>query len=366
MNDDHTHMATAVAAAARARHRASPNPWVGAAVVGPDGTVVTGATQAFGGAHAEVTALAAASDPSGATVYTTLEPCNHIGKTRPCTDALIDAGVARVVIGIEDPDPQVAGSGIARLRKAGIGVVVGVGAADVEQQLRPYLHHRRNGRPWVLLKLAVTIDGRVAAPDGSSQWITGPAALTDAHRLRAESDAILVGAGTVRADDPALTVRYWPGPDDGIDPAEVRDPCRIVLGVAPLDARVRPCTQYDGPLPDLLDQLGAEGVVQLMVEGGPRVAHVFHHAGLVDQYVIHMAPALFGGSDAAGMFAGAGVMSTEDVWRGRIEAVATLGDDLRVDMIPRRSRTGQPGPRGSLHAHAEAGPPQGFPRKGDA
>ena len=256
------------------------------------------------------------------------------GPTGPCTEALIAAGVARVVVGIEDPDPQVAGSGIARLRSAGIQVDVGVADEEVTQQLRPYLHHRRTGRPWVVLKLAATINGRVAAPDGSSQWITGPEVRADVHRLRGESDAVLVGAGTVRADDPSLTVRDWPPPELRIDPSGVRDPKRVVLGSAPMGAKVHPCLEFDGEIPDLLDQLGVESVVQLMVEGGPRVAHAFHHSRSVNEYVVYIAPALFAGGDAAGLFAGSGAMSIEGVWRGRFEEVVTLGGDLRVMMLP--------------------------------
>ena len=331
---DRDRMLRAIDVASRARHRASPNPWVGVTLVQTDGSIAWGATQPPGGNHAEVEALAAADVTVGAVVYTTLEPCNHHGRTGPCTEALIEAGVSRVVVGIEDPDPNVGGTGIARLREAGIQVDVGVAADEVERQLRPYLHHRRTGRPWVVLKLAATIDGRVAAPDGSSQWITGPEARVDVHRLRAESDAILVGAGTVRTDDPSLTVRDWPPPELRIDPAGVRNPRRVVLGTAPPDANVQPCLEFDGEIPDLLDQLGADDVVQLMVEGGPRVAHAFHHPRLVDEYVVYVAPALFAGSDAAGLFAGAGAMSISGVWRGRFEDVAHLGADLRITMLP--------------------------------
>jgi diaminohydroxyphosphoribosylaminopyrimidine deaminase/5-amino-6-(5-phosphoribosylamino)uracil reductase len=331
---DRDRMLRAVDVASRARHRTSPNPWVGVTLVQTDGSVTWGATQPVGGRHAEIEALASAELTEGATLYTTLEPCNHQGRTGPCTEALIEAGIARVVIGVTDPDPNVAGSGVERLQAAGIQVDIGVAAEEVERQLRPYLHHRRTNRPWVVLKLAASIDGRVAAPDGSSHWITGPEARADAHRLRAESDAILVGAGTVRADDPALTVRDWPPPELGIDPTGVRDPRRVVLGTAPPDARVHPCLEFDGEVPDLLDQLGADDVVQLMVEGGPRVAHTFHQLGLVDEYAIYLAPALFGGSDAAGLFAGAGAMSIDEVWRGRFEEIVKLGADLRVTLVP--------------------------------
>src|SRR3954447_18243453 len=200
-------MGQAIAAAAMARPITSPNPWVGAVIVSPDHAVFSGATQPPGGAHAEIGALSAAGDRArNATVYVTLEPCAHTGRTPPCADALVEAGVRRVVVGIEDPEDHVAGRGIDRLRAAGIDVEVGLLGDEVTAQLAPYLKHRRTGRPWVVLKLAATLDGHSAAPDGSSRWITGREARADAHRLRAVSDAVIVGAGTVRADDPALTV----------------------------------------------------------------------------------------------------------------------------------------------------------------
>lgn len=326
-------MGLAIEAARNARHRSSPNPWVGAVLVCADGSVVSGSTQAYGGAHAETMALNQAANAQGATLYTTLEPCNHAGRTGACTEALIGAGISRVVAAIEDPDPLVAGRGIERLRQSEVDVTVGVRAAEVELQLRPYLHHRRTGRPWVVLKLAATLDGRVAAPDATSQWITGARARVDAHRLRAISDAIVVGAGTVRADDPSLTVRHWPGEDQTVDPEEVRDPRRVVLGSAPSAARVHPCLEWDRGLGELLDHLGDCGVVQLLVEGGPSVAHSFHSAELVDQYVFYLAPALMGGDDGAGLFSGPGAATISDVWRAEFESVQQLGDDLRIDLV---------------------------------
>ena len=322
MTDDEA-MERAIGAAATARAVAHPNPWVGCVVLTPSGRVCVGATHEPGGPHAEVDALRLAGrDALGSTAVVTLEPCSHHGRTGPCADALIEAGVRRVVVGILDPDPRVGGRGVAALEAAGVEVVVGVRADEIERQLAPYLHHRRTGRPHVVLKLAASLDGRTAAPDGSSQWITGPAAREDAHRLRAESDAVLVGAGTVRADDPALTVRHVDG----------RDPERIVLGSAPPDARVRPCRELDGPPEEILDALGAEGMVQVLVEGGATVASTFHRAGLVDRYVVYVAPVLFGGDDALGLFTGAGAPTIDDVWRGRIDAVTRLGDDLRIDL----------------------------------
>ena len=233
-------MQLAIDAADNARTRTAPNPWVGCAIYSADGSVYVGATEPPGQAHAEILALnAAGSQAAGAVLATTLEPCAHTGRTGPCTEAIVNAGVRRVVVGIEDPDDNVAGAGIAQLRAAGIEVGVGVRADEITAQLAPYLHHRRTGRPYVILKLAATVDGRTAAPDGKSEWVTGVVARTDVHQMRAESQAILVGAGTVRSDDPSLTVRLVDGPD----------PRRIVLGTVPTDAKVHPCTEWIGPLP---------------------------------------------------------------------------------------------------------------------
>jgi diaminohydroxyphosphoribosylaminopyrimidine deaminase/5-amino-6-(5-phosphoribosylamino)uracil reductase len=326
LDRDQELMRRAIDLAAGVRSITSPNPWVGAVLVTTDESIFEGATEPPGQRHAEVVALdaanAAGADVVGATMYTTLEPCSHHARTGPCADALIAAGVARVVVGIEDPDARVAGRGIERLRAAGITVDVGERADDVRTQLAPYVKHRTTGRPWVLLKLAASLDGRTAAADGSSKWITGSAARADSHRLRAESDAVIVGAGTVRTDDPALTVRDAVGDD----------PLRVVLGHAPPGARVHPCVELEGRLVDVLDELGRRGVVQAMVEGGPTVAGAFHREGLVDRYVVYLAPALFGGDDGRPLMTGAGAASIDDVWRGRITNVEQLGDDLRVEL----------------------------------
>lgn len=327
--DDEQYMRQALAAGESVRGTTSPNPWVGCVVVSakdPD-QIFVGATAPPGGPHAEVVALGGAGEghSRGATLFTTLEPCAHHGRTPPCTEAILAAGVARVVVGLEDPDPQVAGRGIAALRAAGLAVTVGTGAEAVAEQLAPYLKHRRTGRPWVVLKLAASLDARIAAPDGSSRWITGPEARRDAHLLRARADAVLVGAGTVRADDPELTVRL-----DG-EPA-ARQPLRVVLGTAPAEARVRPALELKGPLDDVLDELGGRGVLSLLVEGGASVAHDFHAAGLVDRYVLYLAPLLFGGDDALPLFSGSGAGTIGDVWRGKVMSVTVLGDDLRVEV----------------------------------
>ena len=329
--NDMEHMRRALAQAETVRSTTAPNPWVGSVVVppdsDPDGAIVfAGATAPPGGPHAEVTALAAAGEAAqGSTLYVTLEPCAHHGRTPPCTDAIIAAGVSRVVVGIEDPDEQVAGRGIAALRAAGLEVTVGVAADEVAEQLAPYRKHRATGKPWVVLKMAASLDGRSAAPDGTSRWITGEPARQDVHRLRASSDAVLVGAGTVRADDPALTVRL----DDGV---EREQPLRVVLGRAPAAAKVRPALELSGDLGDVLNELGRRGVLRLLVEGGASVAHDFHTAGLVDRYVLYLAPVLFGGDDGRPIFAGPGAGTIGDVWKGRIVSIEQLGEDLRVEV----------------------------------
>jgi diaminohydroxyphosphoribosylaminopyrimidine deaminase/5-amino-6-(5-phosphoribosylamino)uracil reductase len=328
-SSDEQFMHRAVTVADSVRGTTAPNPWVGCVIVsGPDpARVFEGATAPPGGPHAEITALAQAGDlhSRGSTLFTTLEPCVHHGRTPPCTDAIIAAGVARVVIAVEDPDPNVAGRGTEALRAAGIAVTVGSGAEEVTEQLAPYLKHRTTGRPWVVLKMAASLDARTAAPDGTSRWITGPEARRDVHRLRARSDAILVGAGTVRIDDPELTVRL----EDGATP---KQPLRVVLGSAPPGARIHPALELSGALADVLTELGRRGVLQLLVEGGASVAHDFHAAGLVDRYVLYLAPLLFGGDDGQPLFAGPGAGTIADVWRGKLVSVERLGEDLRVEV----------------------------------
>ena len=323
-------MDLAVSQAETARRWTSPNPWVGCAIQSASGSIYVGATEAPGQRHAEIVALdalRAAEGPDGSTgarVATTLEPCSHHGRTGPCAEALILARVAQVFVALVDPDPLVAGRGAQRMQSAGVTVSTGVRAEIVEQQLAPYLHHRRTGLPYVVAKMASTLDGRTAAADGTSQWITGDEARRDAHILRAESDAIIVGAGTVRADDPSLNVRHVEG----------RDPRRIVLGRAPADAKIHPCTEYSGPLPGLLVQLGSEGIVQVLIEGGPATLHDFHHAGLINRYVLYLAPALMGGSDGLSIMTGRGAVSIADIWRGTIIGTRMVGSDIRLDLVP--------------------------------
>ncbi|MGH9026374.1 MAG: bifunctional diaminohydroxyphosphoribosylaminopyrimidine deaminase/5-amino-6-(5-phosphoribosylamino)uracil reductase RibD, partial [Acidimicrobiia bacterium] len=228
----------AVALGERGRRTAPPNPWVGCVIVDGGEVVGAGFHHRPGAAHAEVAALRAAGGRSrGSTAFVTLEPCAHHGRTPPCAEALVAAGVARVVVAVRDPDPRVSGRGIRALEEAGVAVDVGPGADAAARSLRSYLHHRRTGRAFALVKVATSLDGRTAAADGSSQWITGPEARADGHRLRAESQAVIVGAGTALADRPALTAR-------DVTPAVERQPLRVLL-----DARGR--VPAEGPMFDV-------------------------------------------------------------------------------------------------------------------
>ena len=326
---DREFMDRAIAAGDSVRGTTAPNPWVGCVIVsGLDpAQVFEGATAPPGGPHAEVTALARAGElhARGATLFTTLEPCAHHGRTPPCTDAIIAAGVARVVIAIEDPDPQVAGQGVAALRAAGIEVSVGTAAAEVTEQLAPYLKHRTTGRPWVVLKMAASLDARTAAPDGTSRWITGEEARRDVHRLRARSDAILVGAGTVRADDPELTVRL----DDGPTPTQ---PLRVVLGAAPPGRRsTRPSSfraHWGTCSPNW-----ASGACSSCWSKGERPWRTIstRRAWSIDMCCIWPRCFLVA-MTARPIFAGPGAGTIGEVWRGKLVSVERLGVDLRVEV----------------------------------
>jgi diaminohydroxyphosphoribosylaminopyrimidine deaminase/5-amino-6-(5-phosphoribosylamino)uracil reductase len=272
-------------------------------------------------------ACAGGSNLVGATLYSTLEPCSHTGRTGPCTEAIISAGIARVVAAISDPDTKVAGSGFDALRAAGIDVVTDVLAEEVTAQLAPYLHHRRTGRPFVMLKMATTIDARSVIPNGP-RWITGEEARVRVHELRAESDAIVVGSGTVLADDPELTVRHV----EGVSPR------RIVLsrsGSISATATVQPCDVWSGSLEELLESLGTEGVLQLMVEGGATVATAFHEQGLINRYVFHIAPIVSGSETAPGVFAGDTPLPLADC---HLVSATALGADLEIVMDPIREK----------------------------
>jgi diaminohydroxyphosphoribosylaminopyrimidine deaminase/5-amino-6-(5-phosphoribosylamino)uracil reductase len=318
-------MQLAVQVGERARYHAPPNPWVGALIVGERGVIIAeGHTQVPGEAHAEIAALRRAGEQArGATMVVTLEPCGHVGRTGPCTEAIIKAGIKKVIVGTIDPDARVAGAGIELLRASGVDVEVGVEEDIVRVQLAPYLWHRVTGRPYVVAKIASTLDGVVAMADGTSKWITGEPARRDAHVVRAQSQAIIVGAGTVRSDDPRLTARL-----DDI----VLEPLRVVLGQAPDNARVRPCLERSGDLGFILDELAHHDVIQVLVEGGPTTMSAFFAAGLVNHVVWYQAPA-FGGSDGtSGALRSLSTSTIDALRRGRLVDVRRIGEDIRIDV----------------------------------
>lgn len=337
-----SHMRRALELAEAVRYFTSPRPWVGCVVVAADGSVFEGATDGAEGPHAEQAAVAEAGDKArGATLYTTLEPCVHYGKTPPCADAIIKAGICRVVIAVGDPDEKVSGRGVAALREAGIEVEIGVCQSEAEELLAPYLTHRTLGRPHVTLKLAATLDGRTAMPDGSSQWITGEEARADAHLLRAQSDAVIIGAGTARRDNPSLTARDAPLPSH-VRPEQVQ-PKRFVLGEIPQGSRllesdtskgISPAEELRGDLSGILADLAKQDILSVLLEGGSSTAAAFHEAKLIDRYVFYLAPALAGGAQGAPVLAGETAPNIADVWRGQIQSVKKIGDDLRIDLKP--------------------------------
>ncbi|MET9326963.1 bifunctional diaminohydroxyphosphoribosylaminopyrimidine deaminase/5-amino-6-(5-phosphoribosylamino)uracil reductase RibD [Tsukamurella sp. NPDC003166] len=321
-------LALAVEESTAARGISSPNPPVGAVILAADGTVVgRGRTAPAGGPHAEVVALAEAGDAArGGTAVVTLEPCDHTGRTGPCTQALIRAGITRVAYAAADPNPVAAG-GAHTLRAAGIEVQ----HLDVAPwPLTEWLFRQRHGRPMVTVKLAATVDGRIAAPDGTSQWITGPAARERAHAERAQLDAIIVGTGTVLADDPALTARR---PDGAPYPHQ---PTRIVLGERDLPAAARVLT---GPgavrhvrSRDPRAALEAAGdAVNVQVEGGSTVLGAFFGAGLVDRVQAYIAPVLLGAGLPAITIPGVDTLT--DATRFHLASVDRLGEDVLLTLL---------------------------------
>lgn len=357
---DAAFMRRALVLAERGRGGTSPNPLVGCVVVRDGVAVGEGHHERAGGPHAEVVALRAADELArGATVYVTLEPCDHTGRTGPCTAALMDAGVARVVAAIADPDPA-SGDGSARLRAAGVAVDVGCLADEARRQNEHWLHAVTTGRPFVVVKAAVSLDGRIAAADGTSRWLTGAEARVRAHRLRGDVDAVVVGSGTVLADDPSLTCRL-PG-RDGPQPARVvldrrgrTDPAhRVYDGAAPtlLITTARDGRVWDDPravsaLPDVdvvrlggdagpqavLSALWARGVRSLLVEGGATVAASFLRTGLADKLVVHVASLLLGVGGRPMWDAGA-VATLAAAPRFRLAAVERAGDDAVLTLYP--------------------------------
>lgn len=356
---DHEFMARALRLAESGLYTADPNPRVGCVLVRDGAVVGEGWHERAGEPHAEINALQQAGvQAAGATAYVTLEPCCHQGRTPPCTGALIDAGVARVLAAMEDPNPQVAGQGLRALQAAGIEAAAGLLAAAAEQLNPGFVMRMRRARPWVRLKLAMSLDGRTALANGESRWITGQAARQDVHRLRARSSAILTGSGTVLADDPALTVRL-----DSVAADQLNSPVRVILDTrlqtppasrlldlpgetfiltgstdaAATAALTRPgvsvvsLPQQDGQL-DLavvLQHLGTMEMNEVHVEAGATLSGALLTAGLVDELVLYMAPHLLGDT-AHGLFALPELEQMEQRIQLSINDIRAVGEDWRI------------------------------------
>jgi diaminohydroxyphosphoribosylaminopyrimidine deaminase/5-amino-6-(5-phosphoribosylamino)uracil reductase len=365
-------MREALALAAEAVGRSDPNPRVGCVIVGADGSVAgRGHTQEAGGAHAEVMALrdaaARGSDVRGATVYVTLEPCSHHGRTPPCADALVDAGVARVAIALRDPNPLVAGRGAARLEAAGIAVDWDRGSSAAARELNiGFVSRMERGRPWLRMKAAVSLDGRSALADGHSQWITGEPARIDGHAWRKRAGALLTGVGTVRDDDPRLDVRHV---------ATARQPLRVIVDSrleTPPTARIlaapghvlvygaiddaarrqaleergaevvlRPSARGKVDLAAMLEDLGRREINEVHVEAGEKLNGSLLAAGLVDELLVYVAPRLIGSGRA--LAALGPLAALDDALAFSFTSIAPIGADLRVVLRPAPPAPPDPG-----------------------
>lgn len=360
---DITAMRRAITLAARGLGSTSPNPVVGCVILDAAGRPAgEGFHRRAGGPHAEIHALREAGDRArGGTAYVTLEPCNHTGRTGPCAQALIEAGLARVVYAVGDPDPQATGGGDT-LRAAGIKAEQGLLADEAEAGNAAWLTSVRLGRPYVLWKYAATLDGRIAAADATSRWITSAESRADVHRLRAEADAVVVGSGTARTDDPQLGVR---GIEGVVQPLRVvvdtgatavRPGARVLDGTAPTLVAVaedadaghlpeaavlrlpRAATGRGLDIPALLAALHGRGVRSVLLEGGPTLAGAFVAAGLVDKVVGYLAPVLLGAGPAA--LADAGISTIAEALRLDVTETVRIGPDLRITAVPGPARKG--------------------------
>lgn len=355
--NDQDYMRLALKLARSTVGQTAPNPVVGAVVV-KDGTVAgIGAHLKAGEAHAEVHALSMAGEKAkGATIYVTLEPCSHYGKTPPCADLIVKSGIKRAVIATGDPNPDVAGRGLEKLREVGIAVEFGVCQKEADELNRVFFHFLKHKRPFVTLKAATTLDGKTATVAGKSKWITSAEARADAHYYRHTHDAILVGVNTVLADDPSLTTRLENGG---------KNPIRIVLDRqlrTPLEAKIvqdqlaptwlitteQAPTQKEAELKQLgvkvirlkeltvrglLELLGREGVTSLFVEGGAEVNGSFLVEKAIDQMIVYLAPKVFGGSAAPSSIGGAGIAEVADVPELNIIEVTTIGPDIKIRAV---------------------------------
>jgi diaminohydroxyphosphoribosylaminopyrimidine deaminase/5-amino-6-(5-phosphoribosylamino)uracil reductase len=352
--------------------RCAPNPMVGAILVRDGRVVGRGWHRGPGTPHAEVMAIADAGDRAhGATLYVTLEPCSHEGRTRACAPAVVAAGIARVVTGMRDPNPVVDGRGFAMLRAGGLRVDTDVLERECTSLVAGFATHVATGLPFVTLKLAATLDGKTAARDGSSRWITGEGARREVHRMRARAGAVIVGAGTAAADDPSLTVR--------LDGYEGRQPLRVLVdssgrtpvtsrlfdGRAPLlvattersaaaradwavagaEVLTLPAAPGGVPIRALIEALGDREVQDVLIEGGPDLAWSSVREGVVDRLVLYLAPRLAGGRDAPGTLGGDGVATIADAIGAEIESVEMVGPDIRVTARLKGGATGVHGDR---------------------
>ena len=361
---DRFYMQMALELAARGTGYTSPNPLVGAVVVKDHRVVGRGYHERYGGPHAEINALRQAGDRArGGTLYVSLEPCNHTGKTPPCTEKIIAAGIRRVVVAMADPNPGVAGGGNAYLRGAGLEVHAGVGEEAARRQNAFFIKHVQTGTPFVILKCAATLDGRIASRSGDARWVSGPASRQFVHELRHAVDAILVGVDTIKTDDPSLTTRLPDG--------RGCDPTRIILDThlsIPLNARVltqastartilvagpdvtaraqeqaeaagarvlvSPCRDGRIDMGPLVEKLGTEGIASLLVEGGSRVSGSALRAGIVDKIYFFFAPKILGGDDGIPICRGPGAEKMQDSLRIRDVTVHRFGEDVMLEGYP--------------------------------
>jgi diaminohydroxyphosphoribosylaminopyrimidine deaminase/5-amino-6-(5-phosphoribosylamino)uracil reductase len=358
--DDRRHMNRALQLAARGRVTARPNPMVGAVIVRDGEVVGEGWHARTGEDHAEVIALRSAGHSArGATAYVSLEPCSHHGRTPPCAEALVDAGVSRVVAAMIDPNPAVAGTGLRHLEAAGVQVASGLLEAQAAELNRGFIRRMRDGRPWVTLKIAASLDGATAMASGESQWITGPAARADVQRLRAESGAVMTGVGTVIADDPRLTVRE---PDAGtwqplrvILDSDLRTPATAEVLCQPGETRIYYCgdpvrddlaergatlvpvrdDKRGVRIADVLADLGRIGINHLLVESGATLAGSLAVGGWVDEFVLYQAPRLLG-SATRGMFDTPGWIRLDQGLALDVIDIRLVGRDVRIVARPVR------------------------------
>jgi len=354
--DDFRYMARAIRLAERGMYTTDPNPRVGCVLVKHGEVIGEGWHERAGEPHAEIMALREAGDEAkGSVAYISLEPCCHHGKTPPCSDALIEAGLSRVVVAMEDPNPRVAGKGISQLRGAGIEVDVGVMTAQAECLNPGFIQRMRHGRPYVRCKMAMSLDGRTAMASGESQWITGEAARQDVHRLRARSSAIITGTGTVLSDNPSMNAR--------LEDEEVMQPLRVVLDsqlsiksdtkMMALPGRTVVCTtckdenktkallsagvevvslaEENGKvsLSSLMDYLNGQQINEVLLEAGATLSGTFMQEGLVDELVIYMAPTLLG-NNARGLFSLPGLEKMADQIKLDIVDMRAIGNDWRI------------------------------------